>query len=466
LDVNGNVKADKFIGDGSLLTNLPGGAGGGISSITAGAGLSASPSNPITSSGTLSISSGGVTNTMLQNSSLTITPADTSLSGGGTITLGGSSSTLKVNTSVIQTRVTGNCGGISAIQTVNGDGTVGCVAVGGGGGGGIGGSGTANSIPKFTGATTLGDSQISDDGSNVIVLVGGSGDGPGGIQLMGAALSPVIVGGFYRNSATAGGTVGGGGTLGAENRVFDEFGTVAGGQGNIAGLPDATNQQSEATVSGGAFNTASNAGATVSGGHRNTASGPDAMIPGGADNAAAGSKSFAAGTQAKANHSGSFVWADSFVVDFASTAANQFNVRASGGVRIFSNSTLTAGVTLAPGGGSWATVSDRNAKENFDQVDGRVLLDKLNAIAVESWNYKAQNKSIRHMGPMAQDFYAAFGLGEDDRHISTVDADGVALAGVQALYRMLLQQNDQIQKQQQELQDLRDEMKRLQAIQK
>ena len=50
-----------------------------------------------------------------------------------------------------------------------------------------------------------------------------------------------------------------------------------------------------------------------------------------------------------------------------------------------------------------------------------------------SWNYKAQGRDIRHFGPMAQDFHAAFGLGESDRTITTVDADGVALAAIQGL---------------------------------
>jgi hypothetical protein len=59
------------------------------------------------------------------------------------------------------------------------------------------------------------------------------------------------------------------------------------------------------------------------------------------------------------------------------------------------------------------------------------------------------------MGPMAQDFYAAFGLGEDDRHIATVDADGVALAGVQALYRLLREQEAQIQQLKSEIEKLK-----------
>ena len=50
------------------------------------------------------------------------------------------------------------------------------------------------------------------------------------------------------------------------------------------------------------------------------------------------------------------------------------------------------------------------------------------------WNHTAQDPSIGHMGPIARDFYGAFGLGEDDKHIATVDADGVALAAIQRLH--------------------------------
>ncbi|MEO8740656.1 MAG: hypothetical protein ABI537_13275, partial [Casimicrobiaceae bacterium] len=59
-------------------------------------------------------------------------------------------------------------------------------------------------------------------------------------------------------------------------------------------------------------------------------------------------------------------------------------------------------------------------------------------------NWKSQDDSIRHMGPMAQDFRAAFGLGETDTGISTVDADGVALAAIQGLNQKLLQKDREI----------------------
>jgi len=101
-------------------------------------------------------------------------------------------------------------------------------------------------------------------------------------------------------------------------------------------------------------------------------------------------------------------------------------------------------VRLPAGGGSWSSISDRALKENFVQMKGKEVLAKLMAVPVTAWNYKAQEVSIRHMGPMAQDFYAAFGLGEDDKHISTVDADGVALAAIQGLQEIVKEKDAKI----------------------
>ena len=90
-----------------------------------------------------------------------------------------------------------------------------------------------------------------------------------------------------------------------------------------------------------------------------------------------------------------------------------------------------------PGSSSWSMVSDRANKENLAPVESGQVLERLAAIPVSTWNYKSQETRIRHMGPMAQDFYAAFGLGEDKRRISSVDAAGVALAAIQGLYQIL-----------------------------
>ena len=104
----------------------------------------------------------------------------------------------------------------------------------------------------------------------------------------------------------------------------------------------------------------------------------------------------------------------------------------------------TAGVSLAAGGGSWSTISDRNAKHDFEAVDKRELLARLAKVSITTWRYKTQDASIRHIGPVAQDFHAAFGVGEDDKRITTIDADGVALGAIQGLHELLEEKDAQI----------------------
>lgn len=77
--------------------------------------------------------------------------------------------------------------------------------------------------------------------------------------------------------------------------------------------------------------------------------------------------------------------------------------------------------------------SDRNLKENFAAIDQKTVLQRLASLPISTWNFIENDNKTKHMGPMAQDFYAAFGLGADDKHISTVDADGVAFAAIQEL---------------------------------
>ena len=86
--------------------------------------------------------------------------------------------------------------------------------------------------------------------------------------------------------------------------------------------------------------------------------------------------------------------------------------------------------------------SDRNQKENFAPVKPLEMLDKVVALPITRWNYKS-DIAAPHLGPVAQDFHAAFGLGTDDKHIATVDADGVALAAIQGLNQKLNEQLEQ-----------------------
>jgi hypothetical protein len=78
-------------------------------------------------------------------------------------------------------------------------------------------------------------------------------------------------------------------------------------------------------------------------------------------------------------------------------------------------------------------------------VDGQEVLARLAEMPISTWNYRAQDPSIRHVGPVAQDFYAAFEVGRDDRHIATIDLDGVALAAIQGLYQLSQEQDVRIE---------------------
>ncbi|MFQ5527963.1 MAG: tail fiber domain-containing protein, partial [Thermoanaerobaculia bacterium] len=90
----------------------------------------------------------------------------------------------------------------------------------------------------------------------------------------------------------------------------------------------------------------------------------------------------------------------------------------------------TGDMTIA---GTLTQNSDRAAKENFESVDPQEVLQKLVDLPIETWNYRDNSEGVRHMGPMAQDFRAAFGLGHTDTGISVVDLDGVALAAIKGL---------------------------------
>jgi hypothetical protein len=76
--------------------------------------------------------------------------------------------------------------------------------------------------------------------------------------------------------------------------------------------------------------------------------------------------------------------------------------------------------------------SDVNSKQDFEIVDGNNILGKLRRLEISEWSYK-DAPTDRHVGPMAQEFYAAFGLGNTDKGIATLDTSGIALAAIKAL---------------------------------
>jgi hypothetical protein len=311
------------------------------------------------------------------------------------------------------------------------------------------GGGAANTIATNATNSVISGGYLNDIGvESAYSAIGGGDDnniaGAAGL-LFGSPYS--TIGGGQANhigtessySVIAGGR---GNDVGVNGGVSASYSAVGGGNNNNIGA-----SSTHSTIAGGQENDIgiNSDSSAIGGGGFNTIGGSSqyATIPGGNNNFAT-NRSFAAGTRAKANHSGAFVWGDSNNADVASTNNNSFTMRASGGYRLFSNSGATLGVYLAPNGGSWTSISDRNAKENFEPVNARAVLNKVAALPMSTWNYKSQAIAVRHIGPMAQDFKAVFGVGETDTGITTVDADGVALAAIQGLNEVVTEKDARI----------------------
>ncbi|UAY51964.1 tail fiber domain-containing protein [Ferruginibacter albus] len=112
-------------------------------------------------------------------------------------------------------------------------------------------------------------------------------------------------------------------------------------------------------------------------------------------------------------------------------------------------------------GGTWTNASDRNLKDDFSTVDGEELLNKISQLDITKWKYKGTQEY--HIGPMAQDFYKSFGLGTDDKHISTIDPAGIALASIKALKEENTELNKRLDKQQTEIDELKNEIEKIKS---
>jgi hypothetical protein len=318
--------------------------------------------------------------------------------------------------------------------------------------------GGAGNVASFTHATVGGgtrntasslDATVSGGSNNL--ASGAYATVSGGSSNLASGFSAVVGGGSGNTARASNTTVSGG--LG--NRISDHYSTVGGGLGNTAGNRNEDLGDAQySTVSGGIDNTAAGLGSAVGGGGNNVAQGSFSTIPGGFENHADGHYSFAAGSRANihSSHPGAFLYADSTDNYFDSNAANEFAVRATGGVRFVTGIDLlgipTAGVRLEAGSSSWSYMSTWNMKVNFSFVEGKQVLQRLFNVPILTWSYRDQTPSIQHMGPLAEDFFAAFGLGENKKYINTVDVDGVTLAAIQGLYQLVREQEDQMMAQQ------------------
>jgi len=347
---------------------------------------------------------------------------------------------------------------------------------------------------------------------------GAQGAVNGGVGNAAAGARAAIGGGQYNQATNNHSAVAGGGW----NTAGGISSFIGGGGGDTFGGPwPNTALGNWSAILGGWNNTASGYSSVVGGGGNNVAGGTYAVVPGGSQNVSSNYCSFAAGYFARAIHDNSFVWADNG--GFASTGPNQFAVRATGGIRFATSSTADSAVAVrqfiigpngttnsglqlgfhgyngiwaggviqstdggpAPlelnpmgGGGlmggnwsisgtcsalSFTSTSDRNLKENFKTVDPQEVLEKVAAMPITRWNFKAETGAV-HVGPMAQDFREAFGLGMDDKHIATVDANGVALAAIQGLNQKLTEKELQLSTQRNQIGTLEDRLSQLEKL--
>ena len=350
-------------------------------------------------------------------------------------------------------------------------------------------AGDSNPLPSDRlGATVSGG--LSNVAGGSFATVGGGSDNTasgekatvaGGNQNISSSFY-TVVGGGENNDASATGAVIGGGSF---NFASGTVSTVAGGNANHASAVGSS-------VPGGTSNCA--------GGYNSLAAGQRAKVrlTASGDNSAGCVGVPTSGDST--GDEGTFVWADAQASDFTSTGPNQFLVRADGGVMINTSSlpasgddlvlrarpggdtdadfklvtsggrtgliyldndagnfylvpqSLTAltnrlevgggsgGVASLSNGGTWTNASSRSYKTGFVDVDPLAILDRLVALPISTWTYRGSEEGT-HLGPMAEDFKAAFDLAGDGKSIATVDADGVALAAIQGLNQKLEAEN-------------------------
>ncbi len=165
---------------------------------------------------------------------------------------------------------------------------------------------------------------------------------------------------------------------------------------------------------------------------------------------ATGIYSMAFGSGANTNgKDGSMIFGDDAYFQTAYAAAdNQLTMRFIGGYRLWSSyPDSVSGVYMRHGQSGWSNYCDRNMKENFEPVDGEWVLEKIKNMPITKWNYKKTDPNEKYIGPVSQDFHAAFYLnGTDSLGINSISIDGVNMAAIKALEKRTSEMQTTMQK--------------------
>lgn len=241
------------------------------------------------------------------------------------------------------------------------------------------------------------------------------------------------------------------------------------GLGTVASGQTSTAMGSNTTASG--IRSTAMGESTIASGRNSTAMGESTVAEGNESTAmgyfttSSGDRSTAIGSYVSTNNqTGALIIGDYSTSTILNSAGpNSFRARFEGGYRFYTSSDLSTSCVLSAGSNAWSTTSDSRLKENFAAVNGEDFLGKIASMPLTSWNYKQQNpQTFRHYGPMAQDFYAAFGKDQygtigNDTTINSADFDGVNLIAIQALEKrtqkiqQLEQENAALKREQAEL---------------
>ena len=346
------------------------------------------------------------------------------------------------------------------------------------------GSPSTNDNPGFY-SVAIGSNNTATGQNAVAIGAQVNATGYGAVALGGSNNASGSYSTAFGNANTASGSVS---TAFGSGAVADDNNKIAMGSYTLASAPGAIAMGSSTEATGyvstamgyltkASFNYATAMGElSVASGEVSTAMGFGTTASGtyslatGTVTTASGTGSTAMGNYVStSNLSGAFAIGDnSTTTVMQSFAANGYRARFAGGYRLFTTSDVTVGAFLNAGANSWAALSDKRMKENFVAVDGEDFLHKISKIPLTTWNYIGQDvKTVRHYGPMAQDFFAAFGKDKlgvigCDTLINQQDFLGVNLIAIQALEKRTAELNERFEAKNEKVKILEEKINALQ----